>query len=220
MIIKTLTVGSLQTNCYLLTDEQAQQTIIIDPGDEADFITTTILENKLTPVAILLTHGHYDHCLGVLELQLNFPTRNASSIADRVGNIPVYLHKNDLSIYQKAHISAKHFSNIKIPPLPAINNYLENSQTISFGESSLQVVHTPGHTPGSCCFLSNNHLFTGDTLFASGLGSTDHKYSSKSDLKNSLQSLRSLTQALPNNPLIYPGHEDHGFYLTNNLLMR
>lgn len=198
MRVKTLTVGSLQTNCFLVIDEQTSQTLIIDPADEADFITTTILENKLIPVAILLTHGHYDHCLGVLELQLNF-------------NLPVYLHKKDLPIYQKAHLSAKHFSNITIPQLPIISNYLEDHQTISFGKSSLQVIHTPGHTPGSCCFHSGIHLFTGDTLFATGAGKADRKYSSKSDLRDSLIRLRTTIYDLSNNLLIYPGHEEWEF---------
>lgn len=208
MQIKTLTVGPLQTNCYLLTDEHSQQTIIIDPGDEADFITTTILENKLKPIAILLTHGHYDHCLGVLELQLNF-------------NIPIYLHQNDLPLYQEAHSSAKHFSNIKIPALPAVKSYLEDNQTVFFGESTLRVIHTSGHTPGSCCFLvslseirnmeSGIYLFTGDTLFATGPGKADHSYSSKSDLQKSLHYLQSTIQGLRSTIYIYPGHEDWGF---------
>lgn len=212
MKVKTLSVGSLQTNCYLLTDEITSQTIIIDPGDEADFITTTILENKLIPTAILLTHGHYDHCLGVLELQLNFPAHNASNIADAGRNIPIYLHKNDYFLYKNAHLSAKHFSNIKIPMLPTIKNFLEDKQTISFGENSLQVIHTPGHTPGSCCFLTNKHLFTGDTLFATGPGATDRSYSSKLDLKNSLIYLRSTINDLTTSGQVYlyPGHEEWG----------
>ncbi len=204
MQIKTLTVGPLQTNCYLLTDEQTQQTIIIDPADEADFITTTILENKLKPVAILLTHGHYDHCLGVLELQLNF-------------NIPTHLHRDDLFLYQKAHSSAKHFSNIKIPPLPTIRNFLEDNLTFFFGESSLRVIHTPGHTPGSCSFLSNNNIFTGDTVFASGQGSTEHKYSSKIDLQKSLSKLNLAAHDPQSTIHIYPGHEDWGFIFPPSL---
>lgn len=198
MQIKTLTVGPLQTNCYLLIDEQTQQVIIIDPGDEADFITTTITENKLKPVAMLLTHGHYDHCLGSLELQLNF-------------NIPIYLHKKDISLYQKAHHSAKYFSNISVPALLPVNNFLEDNQTISFGDSSLQVIHTPGHTPGSCCFLSDTHLFTGDTLFATGPGKADRSYSSKTDLQKSLSKLKSAAHDTQSTIYVYPGHEDWGF---------
>lgn len=202
MTIKTLEVGPQKTNCYLLVDDVSKNTLIIDPGDEADFITSSILENKLSPVAILLTHGHYDHCLGVLELKLNF-------------NLPIYLHQSDLFLYQKAHSSAKHFSKINIPHLPPVDSFLTDKQIISFGESSIRVLHTPGHTPGSCCFLTENNLFTGDTFFASGPGTADRSYSSKSKLEKSIQYLRSTIQNLPNSPLIYPGHEEFGFALTS-----
>lgn len=200
MTIKTLEVGDLKTNCYLITDDETRETLVIDPGDEADFISTTIIENKLIPIAILLTHGHYDHCLGVLELKLAF-------------DIPIHLHNDDLFLYQKAHSSAKHFSKINIPHLPAVDSFLTDKQIINLGESSVQVLHTPGHTPGSCCFLIENNLFTGDTLFASGPGTADRSYSSKSDLEKSIQHLRSTIQNLPDSPLIYPGHEEFGFAL-------
>lgn len=237
MEIICLTVGSLQTNCYLVVDRQTQKTLIIDPADEADFISTTILEKKLIPEAILLTHGHYDHCLGALELKLNF-------------NLPIYLHPADLSLYNNAHSSAtfwsksqnktvipdmsldpEYFSGIRNPSpilkLPPINSYLIDNQIITFGNSSLQVIHTAGHTQGSCCFLSVCHsgldpessspsqsLFTGDTLFASGVGSTNHLYSSKSDLQKSLTRLKSIIQS-QKSLLIYPAHEDYGFSLTS-----
>lgn len=213
MQVKSLTVGPLQTNCYLLVDDQTNQTIIIDPGDEADFISSVILENKLIPVGILLTHGHYDHCLGVLELKLNF-------------NIPIYLHQSDLFLYQKAAGSAKFWSKkyvipgmtrnpYKLIPLPTIDIFLEDNQIIYFGESSLKVIHTPGHTPGSCSFLTNESLFSGDTLFATGAGKADHSYSSKLDLKNSLLRLQSTIHNLPagRQVYIYPGHENFGFEL-------
>ena len=154
MEIITLTVGDLATNCYLVTDEDTGETLIIDPGDEGDFISTTLLEKKLIPQAIILTHGHYDHCLACLELKLNF-------------NIPIYLHQADLFLYQKAHLSAPFWSN-KTPhrvipgltrnpgllTLPPIDHFLTDNQTITFGNSLLQVLHTTGHTPGSCSFLS------------------------------------------------------------------
>ncbi len=230
MEIICLPVGSLQTNCYLVTDESTRETLIIDPGDEADFISTTLLEKKLIPVGILLTHSHYDHCLGVLELKLNF-------------DIPTYLHHADLFLYQNAQKSATFWSNEtrhcefrysepkQSPPLklPPIDFFITDNQIITFGNSSLQVIHTPGHTPGSVCLLSNCHsgldefipstisgesspqsLFTGDTLFASGVGSTDHRYSSKSDLQKSLQKISKLSPTT----LIYPGHEDYGFTFT------
>jgi len=98
-----LTVGDLATNCYLVTDEGTGKTLIIDPGDEADFISTTLLEKRLIPKAIILTHGHYDHCLAVLELKLNF-------------NLPIYLHEADLFLYQKAHTSASYWNPVGAAP--------------------------------------------------------------------------------------------------------
>lgn len=191
MNILPLVVGDLRTNCYLVSDPATSECLIIDPADEADFISTTILEHRLTPKAILLTHGHFDHCLGVLELKLNF-------------NIPVYLHKNDLFLYQSAVKSAKYHTSKQSLKLPSADHFLEDGQNITFGNSSLTIIHTPGHTPGSVCFYSAPHLFTGDTLFAYGVGRTDLSYSSKHDLSTSLHEL----SHLPKDTLIYPGHED------------
>jgi len=222
----TLRVGTLQTNCYLVTDKETGKTLIIDPGDEADFITTTILENKLIPIGILLSHGHYDHCLGVLELKLNF-------------NIPIYLHQADIFLYQNMHKSNSYWASSGQACLPAgrgrgttptagwrglkpppIDHFIIDNQIITFGNSSLQVIHTPGHTPGSCCFATTprsldevGQLFTGDTLFASGVGSADHQYSSKPDLKNSLSKLKSMIHDSSFMIQTYPGHEDYGFKL-------
>jgi len=223
MEVITLVVGPQQTNCYLLVDEATQKTIIVDPADEADFISTTILEKKLIPEAILLTHGHYDHCLGTLELKLNF-------------NIPIYLHQDDIFLYNNANKSASYWNSslrgstpTRQSPsikLPSIDFFLKDNQIINFGESSLNVIHTPGHTPGSCCFLtspsdicdlrSGISLFTGDTFFASGAGAADRSYSSKSDLQKSTKKISSICYLNPETA-IYPGHEEYGFYLTNSL---
>lgn len=207
MEIICLTVGDLATHCYLVIDEETRRTLIVDPGDEGDFLSTTILEKKLLPQAIILTHGHYDHCLAALELKLNF-------------SLPICLHRKDLFLYEKAHLSAKHFSHITIPKLPPIDHFLEDQEIITFRSSSLKVFHTPGHTPGSICLSSslraergNPVLFTGDTLFLNGIGNTDHSYSSTPDLKKSL----SILQKLPTNTLIYPGHEDFGVPLVATL---
>ncbi len=210
------------TNCYLAVDEATQKCLIIDPGDEGDFITTSILENKLSSVGILLTHGHYDHCLAALELKLNF-------------NIPIYLHQKDLFLYKKAHISASYWSTISLVKgrsgvaerdlnfhLPPIDIFLTDKQNIPFGDSSLMVLHTPGHTPGSCCFYispvkgrsgeaerDSSHLFTGDTLFATGSGKADRSYSSLPALRKSISGIK---KDFPD-ALIYPGHEDFGVFI-------
>ena len=199
MEITCLTVGDLSTNCYLLTDEDTNESLIIDPGDEGDFISTTILEKRVKPKAIVFTHGHYDHCLAALELKLNF-------------NIPIYIHPEDLFLYKKSHLSAKHFSHISIPKPPPADHFLTDNDILTFGHSQVKVLHTPGHTPGSICLFSPGTLFAGDTLFAEGIGRTDLSYSSLSDLKKSLQKI----SKLPTNTTIYPGHGNLSL-LTNTL---
>jgi len=230
MNIIPLSLGSLQTNCYLIWDTRTRECLIIDPADEADFISTTILENKLIPVGIILTHGHYDHCLAVLELKLIF-------------NVPIYLHQDDNFLYKNTNKSAKYHSKLNVFKSPPVDFFLEDNQTITFGESFLNVIHTPGHTPGSICLssvipdltssraksrdlippvitsfgipnrsdLTPPILFTGDTLFADGVGRTDLSYSSKPDQRNSLKKIYNL----PPDTLIYPGHELFGVPISN-----
>jgi len=199
MDITALTVGSLQTNCYLL--ESDNDCVIIDPGDEADFISSVILEKKIKPQAVLLTHGHYDHVLGCLELKLNF-------------NIPIYLHSKDLPIYQSAPKSSEYWSGGHSFKLPKPDYALSDNQTLSFGSLTLQVIHTPGHTPGSVCFLTQPPvIFTGDLLFASGIGRTDFSYSNPQLLRTSLRKLESV----PPDTLIYPGHEEYAVCLDDAL---
>ncbi len=196
MEIKRLRVGELQTNCYLVWNK-SQDCLIIDPGDEADFITEEIINLKLKPQAILLTHGHYDHCLACLELKLNF-------------NIPIYLDEKDNFLYQNASKSAEHWSATKAfkqpltTPLP---------KEIKLGEELIKVISTPGHTPGSVCFYAAPHLIVGDTIFEDGVGRTDFSYSSASDLQKSIN----LIMSLPEDTLIYPGHENTPVYLSSIL---
>jgi len=190
MNIIPLVVGSLSTNCYLIAS--GEDCVIIDPGDDADFISTTILERKLHPQAILLTHGHFDHCLAALELKLNF-------------NLPIYIHREDEFLYRSADKSASHWTGIKSFKLPPPDFYLSDKQKLTFGDLSLDVIHTPGHTPGSVCFRTNNHLFTGDLLFAQGVGRTDFSYSDHKKLLSSLEKIKVLSDDL----LIYPGHEEY-----------
>jgi len=195
MEIKTFSVGELQTNCYLVWDKDTSDCLIIDPGDDADYLTTEIINLKLKPLAILLTHGHYDHCLACFELKLNF-------------NIPIYLHPKDNLLYQNAAKSAGHWSTVgalrQPPTLPL-------PPKIKLGSETIEVIPIPGHTPGSVCFYSAPHLFVGDTLFEEGVGRTDFSYSSPSDIQKSLTKIYSF----PEETLIYPGHENSPFFLSS-----
>ena len=186
--IQTLTVGDLEANCYLVPD--GDECIIIDPGDDADFITETITNQKLKPLAIILTHGHFDHVLGCLELKLNF-------------NLPIYLHKNDEKLYSSANRSAAHWLKKKTLKVPPIDQFIKEGDEIKIGSEKLKVIETPGHTPGSICLYDGTkNLFTGDTLFADAVGRTDFSYSSPLQLTKSLDKL----SKLPKETIVYPGH--------------
>lgn len=189
MKIETLTLGDLETNCYLVWDEDTRDAYIIDPADSGDFISEKILQYKLNPLGILLTHAHFDHVLGLLDLKLNF-------------HLPIYLHPADHFLFTQAEKSAQHWLKRTPPPLPAPDRELIPDQILNFGDSSLTVIPTPGHTPGSVCLYSPGILFSGDTLFRSGVGRTDFKYSSPDDLHASLKKLA----LLPPQTLVYSGH--------------
>lgn len=191
METKTLKLGPLQTNCYLVWCPQTLETIIIDPADEADFITQEILSLKLKPKYIILTHGHFDHVLGVLELKLNF-------------KLPILLHKKDLPLYKQAQKSAQYWLKMKVDPTPPPDKFIKQDDQIKFGEETLTVIETPGHSPGSICLYSSPHLFSGDTLFKNAIGRTDLSYSNPKDMRHSLKTLFKL----PPNTKVYPGHED------------
>lgn len=183
----------MDTNCYLVFDEDTNKGIVIDPADEGDYISQKILENQIDLQSIVLTHGHFDHILGALELKLNF-------------NSPIYLNERDYNLYKNASKSARFWLKRPSDPLPVIDEYIKEGKQIVFGSSSLQVLETPGHTPGSICLYSSdqNAVFTGDTLFKRGLGRTDHKYSSAMKLSESLDKLFQL----PDQTIAYPGHGD------------
>ncbi len=187
MKILKYSVGQLQANCYFLIEDNS--CIIIDPGDEGSFLIEEIARKNLKPVAILLTHGHFDHVMAVGEIQASF-------------DIPAYMNVEDMFLIKRLEETAKHFLGYKpaiIPP--KITPLTEKLRITSY---ELRIIQTPGHTPGSCCFYfkSDSMIFTGDTLFKSAIGSYDHSYSNKEKLFQSLRNLKKL----PEETEVYPGH--------------
>jgi len=182
MLIETFIVGMLSTNCYVVNSQETKEAIIIDPGvefsSEAEQIFDYITQGALKVKLIVNTHGHQDHV-------------NGDAIFQKKYNVPIYIHKYD----------APFIEGLEKGEFPA-TVLLEDDSLITFGNESLKVMHTPGHTPGSICLLGERLVFTGDTLFAGGIGRTDFPEGSDADMRMSLQKL----VCLPDYFLVYPGH--------------
>lgn len=189
----TLPVGSLQTNCYIVIDNHSQTALIIDPGDDAEYIKQIIIDHHLKPIDIIATHGHFDHILAAWALQQDF-------------KIPFKINTKDLFLVKRMQETAKYFLNYDILDLPPeIDHQSHLDKTVKLGDNYLEVILTPGHTPGGVA-LYNKHdacVFVGDTIFAGGgVGRTDFSYSNQDDLRFSIKKILSL----PSQTVIYAGH--------------
>jgi len=181
------------TNCYLVWSPD-RTVIIIDPGDEGTEIAQRINELGLKPKAILLTHGHFDHTLGVIDLKLIF-------------KIPVYCHQADMFLLKRQKRTVNYFLKYKdiTPNLNEIDKNLGEIKQIDIGEEKMEVIPLPGHTPGGVGFYyqKKGWLFDGDVLFDDGaIGETSHNYSSKIDLEKSIKTILNF----PKGTKVCPGH--------------
>jgi len=184
MQMKTFILGNLQTNCHLLWNDLSGEALIIDPADDGEFLNEELLQNHLTLKAIILTHGHFDHCLGLLSLKAAW-------------QVPVMMSFADQFLLAKAQNSAQHWLGIKSDPVPPADFDLENQNEIDLIGENFKILHTPGHTPGSICLLheKSKTLFSGDTIFAEGnIGRTDFSYSKQKKMKESLAKLKKMAQ--------------------------
>lgn len=190
---KTLVLGEMAANCYLVWEETSKKALIIDPGDDSEFIVEEISRLELEPVMVLVTHGHFDHVMAALDIKLIFNVKFGASGLDKF-------------LIDRQAETAKYFlkRNYKTPNIVSIDVDLNEIENIYLGNEKLEIIKTPGHTPGSVCFYSESShvLISGDTIFKEGVGRTDFKYSSLIDLTNSL----SLILNLPKDTLILPGH--------------
>jgi len=190
MIVRTLPVGPLQTNCYLVGCEETRLGAVIDPGGDAADILAAAEQDRLTIQYVLLTHAHFDHIGAVAEVA-------------QATRAPVALHPDDLPIL-RARGGATMFG-IFIRPSPDPSLALSDGQVIEVGALRLQVLHTPGHTPGHVTFheAQARAAFDGDVLFQMGIGRTDFPGSSFQQL---MDSIRNKLFTLPDDTTIYPGH--------------
>ena len=159
MIIKKLTVGPIQANCFILGCEKTKEAAVIDPGDEADRILLTLAESKLKVKYIINTHGHFDHV-------------GANKRLKEVTGADLMIHQEDVPMLEQLTATAGSLG-LSAENSPGPDKLLEDGETITFGEITLQVIYTPGHSLGGVSLYTDGALFVGDTLFAGSIGRTD-----------------------------------------------
>ncbi len=189
MKLHKLILGELQTNCYILADEESKKAILVDAPASADLILDLLEENGYTLQDILLTHAHFDHILALAEVK------------QRTG-APISVHAEDAPFLEDTVLNLAHYINHVWEPV-AYDKLLQDGDVIRLGGEQIKVLHTPGHTTGCICLLAGNILLSGDTLFHRSVGRVDHP---SGDLKQEIQSIREKLLPLPDEIIVYPGH--------------
>jgi len=159
LIIKELVVGPLMANCFICGCSKTKEAVVIDPGGDADTILLSLADAKLKVKYIINTHGHFDH------VSANGKMKDATG-AD------ILIHPLDAPMLEKLSSNAAFFG-VSVENSPPCDQTLEEGDIVSFGDVTLKVIHTPGHTPGGISLYSNGVVFVGDTLFAGSIGRTD-----------------------------------------------
>lgn len=193
MKIDRLVLGVYETNCYVLrSNEAAADCLVVDPGLGAGELTKFIRDHKLNPVAVVLTHGHIDHIAGVAALRESYP------------DIKLYIHELDAEMLTEPGANLSGMTGRAFTTEPA-DICLEDGSCVEQAGVKLQVLHTPGHTPGGICLYSREEaiVFTDDTLFAESIGRTDFPGGSMSQL---VKCIKQELCVLPGETIVYPGH--------------
>lgn len=190
MIFESFPVGPFQCNCTILACEETRSTVLIDPGGDAEQILSVLSQQDLKPELIIHTHAHLDH-VGA-----------TADIHKKLGGLTA-LHEDDMPLCNHLALQAELFG-LPTPPTPTIDRFLSDGASLSFGKKNIEVIHTPGHTPGSLSFFVQDvGLLTGDTLFLGSVGRTDLWGGSQSTL---LDSIKKKLLSFPDDTVVYPGH--------------
>lgn len=190
MILKSMALGPIMANCYVLGCENTREAAVIDPGEEAPRILDALNEDGLTLKLILNTHGHFDHVGANRELKMAVPEAQ------------LMIHGDDAPMLGQLAHSARMFG-MQAENSPDADRLLQDKDAISFGDVNLDVVHVPGHSPGGVAFVTDSGIFVGDTLFAGSIGRTDLPGGNFDTLIASIQN--KLFQYDDDTP-VYPGH--------------
>lgn len=189
MILDSLPTGPLEVNCYIIGCEETKKAAVIDPGGHVDRILQRLDKHQLKAVMIINTHGHFDHVGGNREL---LDATDAELI----------IHRDDCPILERAGEHAAAYG-LQVESSPAPTRELVGGETIPLGNLSLQVIHTPGHSPGGVCLYVNDSLVVGDTLFAGSIGRTDLP---GGDHQLLINGIKEKLLPLPETTKVYPGH--------------
>jgi hydroxyacylglutathione hydrolase len=189
VIIKSLSVGPIMANCYIVGCEKTKTAAVIDPGDEAARILSALAESQLTLKYILNTHGHFDH------VGANKGLKDATGAE-------ILVHASDAPMLTQLSAMASGMG-MSVENSPPPDRTIEDGDEISFGDITFTVIHTPGHSPGGVSFYTDGVVFAGDTLFAGSVGRTDFPGGDFNLLKDSIQKKLFI---LDDDVVVYPGH--------------
>jgi len=189
LIIKKLPVGPIMANCFILGCEETRKAAVIDPGDETDKILLSLASEQLTVEQIINTHCHFDHAGGNKKMK------------DATG-APLVLHALEIPVLENLESSAARWG-LAMEASPAPDRTVADGDTITFGNITLKVIHTPGHSPGGICLQAGDVLFAGDTLFAGSIGRTDFP---GGDHQTLLSSIREKLFSMDDDVRVYCGH--------------
>jgi len=187
MEIKKIVTNPIAENCYVVSDDKGTG-VIVDPGADCEKISMYLTQNGINPVAILLTHGHFDHVGAVNKLKNMYNLKIYANINER-GTL-----SDPAKIYVFGGGDGKGID---------VDVWLEDGDTVTAGTMEFKVIHTPGHTIGSCCYLIEKHLLSGDTLFLESIGRCDLEGGSFSAIENSI---KTKLYTLDEDVIVHPGH--------------
>ena len=188
--IGKIVMGSVQTNCYFLYQEDEKKIIVVDPADKGEYLYNAFKEAGFEVVAILLTHGHFDHIWGSNKLR-------------ELSGVQVFAFEDEKDVCESSKLNVS--ADVGRPYEARVDWYLKDGETVSIDGMEFKVIWTPGHTQGSCCyyFEKDNILISGDTLFEGSVGRSDLP---TGDGKLLSRSLKERLMILPDETVVYPGH--------------
>ena len=190
MILEQIKVGFMEVFCYLLGCPETGEALVIDPAGDEDRVVEHAAGRQLRLTTIVNTHGHPDHTCGNARMK-------------ELTGAKIVMHRLDDELFNSPE-GQQMARQMGFPPSPPADEYVEDGDRIQVGTLSLQVIHTPGHSPGGVCLLADGNLFTGDTLFVGGIGRTDLPGASTQQF---MASIRERLLSLPGETVVWPGHD-------------